>query len=207
MGYAILCITACFMLVTLFCPALQANDEMISTREGKWAFGLQIGPSFVTQDLDTDEETKGETGIIVNGNLLYSFSETLALGIDFEWERHSVKESGIGIGAGHTFSFIPFIQYRLIQSEEFIPYIHLGLGANMNFFSENDNLGGFSLEPGNTVAVKVAGGLDYYIKENLALNGMLGWKWNSGIYDFEGFSGDFNVSAFSLLFGIRYFFQ
>ncbi len=36
------------------------------------------------------------------------------------------------------------------------------------------------VEPDNTFALQIGGGVDYFIKDNIAINGELVWKLNSG---------------------------
>lgn len=54
------------------------------------------------------------------------------------------------------------------------------------------------------IAFKIAGGFDYFLNSNIALNPEIGWKGNSGK---DKDSIDFNVSGVAIVLGIRYYFD
>jgi hypothetical protein len=49
----------------------------------------------------------------------------------------------------------------------------------------------------------VAGGLDFPITPNLAVNGEVAWKHDSGTFQANGVDNNFNASPLMFLFGLR----
>jgi opacity protein-like surface antigen len=55
----------------------------------------------------------------------------------------------------------------------------------------------------STFAFRVAGGLDFPITQNLAVNGEVAWKKDSGTFESGGVQRNFNASPLMFLFGLR----
>jgi len=195
------------------CPTPDAFAQNI---RGKWGVGLRVGPSILTQDVSGSIEAN--TGPIISGNILYGLTDNFSMGLNLEWETHQAESVG-DIGDINIFSLIPFIEFRPGGRQAFSPYASLGIGININSFNEESGLfcvttigSGFcKIEPENTFALKFAGGFDYFVTPNLALNAEIGWKLNSGDSDVKvsgvgTISDDFRASVFNLLFGLRYYF-
>jgi hypothetical protein len=107
--------------------------------QGKWGLGIHAGPSFMTQDINSEEPSDvGKVGPIVNGEIVYIMQDG-ALGLSVEWERHKVKESNVDLGDGTTISILPFTELRIPATENIIPYVSLGLGININSFNESSS--------------------------------------------------------------------
>ncbi len=94
----------------------------------------------------------------------------------------------------------------------FVPYGTLAVGININSFDEDSIIAPLQVEPDNTFALKVGMGADYFVTPELALNGELGWKLNSGDTEFS-LPGvlptgtlDTDLSAISFIAGVRYYF-
>lgn len=66
------------------------------------------------------------------------------------------------------------------------------------------------ISPKNTVAVKLGGGLDYFVTPHLALNAEMGWKWNAYTVRSRGLPvahlNRLKTSNASFLLGLRYHF-
>jgi opacity protein-like surface antigen len=174
--------------------------------------GFRAGAGILTQDLTTGLE--GDLGPVVSGNFFYAVdhgNHGALLGLNIEWETHGVDVFGADLGDATTISLIPFVELRGAGMAPITPYVSLGLGANINSFDLSSAAGPFisKLDPPVTFALKVGGGADYFIDKNVALNGEIGWKYNSGDADVcSGGCGtiDWDSSVFSFLFGVRYFF-
>ncbi len=193
-------------------PAAEAQNI-----QGKWGLGFRGGASFLTQDPLVGVE--GDAGPIVSGNIVYGLTKVVALGFNVEWETHGTELLGVDFGRTTTVSLLPFVEFRGINGQ-FVPYGVLGAGININSFDESDEFvtgciivfgAPCDVEPENTFALKVGAGADYFVTPTLVVNTELGWKLNSGDADSEigGITvgtDDFDVSAFSLLFGVRAYF-
>ena len=185
--------------------------------KGKFGLGLRGGPSVYSQDVG--DGVDGDAGPVVSLVLTYGITDFLSLGFNVEWETHNIDDLGVvdnGGGNLRTISLLPLIELRK-DFGSLTPYAFVGAGLNFNTFDEDKVLDSANIvvEPDNTFAFKVGAGADYFITQNWAFNTELGWKLNKG--DIKGtiFSGvtptlsdkdDFNASAFSALFGIRYYF-
>jgi len=63
-------------------------------------------------------------------------------------------------------------------------------------FGEDDNLGPSILSADNTLALRLAGGIDFPIIQYRVLNTELAWKRNNGSFEFNGANqGTFDASA------------
>ncbi|MHB8481449.1 MAG: hypothetical protein ACYDBV_01740 [Nitrospiria bacterium] len=195
------------------------------TFNGKWEQGVRFGPSFTTQDIA--DQTTGDLGPVLNYNISYGLSDRFLMGLNLEWEKHRIKDrpSGFYFGDESTLSIIPTIEYHIIgvstqQLINYSPYILGGIGVNINSFSESDNLNtacapiACKISPKNTLALKIGGGIDFFITSNLALNGEMDLKMNNGTADISGnYSGftstssaDNQMTVFSFLLGARYYY-
>ena len=70
-----------------------------------------------------------------------------------------------------------------IGFEWVIPYASLGAGLNVHSFSNGAQLGNDSVSFPDTFALRVAGGLDFPITSNLAVNSEVAWKKDSGSFE------------------------
>jgi opacity protein-like surface antigen len=84
-----------------------------------------------------------------------------------------------------------------------IPYASVGAGINVHSFDNATRLGNESVSFPSTFAFRVAGGLDFPITPNLAVNGEVAWKHDSGTFQANGVDNNFNASPLMFLFGLR----
>ena len=194
--------TALLSLAVLYSGIGQAKHS--PPIKGKWGFGVRSGVSVYTSgDIDG-----GDTAPIVSGLLTYGVSDWLNVGFNAEWEEHDV----LG-GDFRTISLLPSAELRANFSY-LVPYFSFGLGINLNSFDRNSSTraAGVNVDPDDTVAFKVGLGADYFLTRAFALNTELGWKFNNANSDFRSPLGlisnvDTDASAFSALFGFRYYFR
>lgn len=85
-----------------------------------------------------------------------------------------------------------------------MPYLSTGMGININSFSEA--AGTPTIDVSNTFAFRLAGGMDYPLTSNLALNTEVAWKRNRGGIEVGGAQGNFDATSMNLLLGLRYTF-
>ena len=172
---------------------------------GVWVCGE--APSVYSQNVASGID--GDVGPVVSGVVTYGVTDFLSLGFNVEWETHNIDDL---FGDAHTVSLLPLVELRK-EFGSLTPYAFVGAGLNINWFDEDSVLksANIKIEPENTFAFKVGAGADYFFTQNWAFNTELGWKLNNGDAKVK-FAGDtlgkddYKASAFSALFGIRYYF-
>lgn len=189
--------------------------------DGRLGVGLRAGGSFLSQDVDPGVEGNG--GPMAGLHVFYGASNTRLLGVSIEWEGHQIEQmdlacNGCDLGNAVVVSVLPTAHFRNLDLGNFVPYLSLGLGVNVNRFNESvrfsESCPGCTITPKHTVALKIGGGADYFVTPNLALNGEWGWKVNAGETksDLRQVGRDrltlrdYRLNTFSFLFGFRYFY-
>lgn len=204
---------------------------------GKWIFGLQAGVSILPRDVGNGNGTvtDGAEGFVVSERLLYRMADSVALGVHFEMEGHDIQNIApvpVSFGTSRTVSSMVVMEFYppiwpifagALSHYPLFPYGLVGVGQNRNTFAESDAFSkncnpssACKVALGNTLAVKVAAGVDYFIAPDLSINTEIGWKLNSGpsristtnseggiIISNDGYEG----SALSFVVGMRYFFE
>ena len=177
--------------------------------EGRWTAGIRAGFSPITQQMFVGSDTS--VGPVVNFLGMYGINKWMNAGLMLEWNRHSVNtERGRDIGTLNTVSLLPTVEFRPGRYGRAIPYGSVGIGVNVNSFSEDDayKRTSGSVSPANTFAFRLAGGIDYPLSDRMALNTEVAWKRNRGGIDLAGTdAGPFDASSINLLFGVKYIFR
>jgi len=194
-------------------PAPAAASEQAKGRSvgGDFVFGLRAGLIVPTQQILENLSSGTSTGPLVNLEGYYVLREWVRLGLMFEWQRYKINARDAEVGTLNTFSLLPVIELRptrdlmrnTVGFEWVIPYASLGAGLNVHSFSNGAQLGNDSVSFANTFAFRVAGGFDFPITSNLAVNTEMAWKRDSGNFERNGLNGDFNASSLMFLFGLR----
>jgi opacity protein-like surface antigen len=177
--------------------------------EGRWTAGFRAGFSPLTQEMFAGTDTS--VGPVLNFMGMYGINKWMNVGLMLEWNRHSVDtERGRDIGTLNTVSLLPTVEFRPGRFGRVVPYGSVGIGVNVNSFSEDDTYKrtSGSVSPANTFAFRLAGGVDYPLNDRLALNTELAWKRNRGGLELAGAdAGSFDASSINLLFGVKYTFR
>ena len=194
-------------------PAPAAASEQAKGRSvgGDFVFGLRAGLIVPTQQILENLSSGTSTGPLVNLEGYYVLREWVRLGLMFEWQRYKINARDAEVGTLTTFSMLPVVELRptrdlmrnTVGFEWVIPYASLGAGLNVHSFSNGAQLGNDSVSFANTFALRVAGGFDFPITSNLAVNTEMAWKRDSGNFERNGLTGDFNASSLMFLFGLR----
>lgn len=162
------------------------NDGMAEPR--KWTTAFRVGPSFITQRSALDT-----AGPALNFQGLYGMNRWFRLGGMLEWSNHGFDRSSHSLD---TVTLLPLLlEYRPGHFGPVIPYLSTGIGVNINSNDVSDSF-----------AWRTAGGIDYAMSnwfpnlpKGLMLNTEVAWNRNHANI------GD--LSALSMLFGVRYTFQ
>src|SRR6478736_5031712 len=200
--------------------AAAAASEQAKGRSvgGDFVFGLRAGLIVPTQQILENLSSGTSVGPLINLEGYYVLTEWVRLGLMFEWQRYKINGRGAEVGTLSTFSFLPVVEFRptrdllrnTVGFEWLIPYASLGAGLNAHSFSNGAQLGNESISFPTTFALRVAGGFDFPITSNLAVNTEMAWKKDSGTFDRTaatgGLTGDYNASSLMFLFGLRFHF-
>ena len=176
---------------------------------GRWTAGFRAGFSPLTQEMFAGTDTS--VGPVLNFMGMYGINKWMNVGLMLEYNRHSVSTEGPqDIGTLNTVSLLPTVEFRPGRFGRVVPYGSVGIGVNVNSFSEDDTFKrtAGSVSPANTFAFRLAGGVDYPLNDRLALNTELAWKRNRGGLELAGAdAGSFDASSINLLFGVKYTFR
>ena len=153
-------------------------------------------------------------GPALNFQGLYGLNKWMNVGLMLEWEHRSVdlQRTNTDVGSLNTVSLLPMVEFRPGRLGRLIPYASAGIGVNVNSFSEDDTFkrAGGKVDPTNTFAFRLAGGVDYPLNSHLALNTEIAWKRNRSGVDTSNLgtaaNTSFDASSFNFLFGARYTF-
>ncbi len=179
----------CALAVLVSPSAVAAEWEHEGMAEpGKWTAGFRVGPSFITQG-----SVLNTTGPALNFQALYGINQWFRLGSMLEWENHGFDRAS---GSLDTVTLLPLLlEYRPGHFGGVIPYVSTGIGVNINSDDVQDSF-----------AWRTAGGVDYALSNwfpsaptGLMLNAEVAWKRNQADIG--------ELSAISMVFGVRYTFQ
>ncbi len=132
----------------------------------------------------------------------YGIDKNLSIGLSLSRRQTDIDYERIGTTEKWsesitTYTLMPLIQLRAPASEIFTPYLNFGLGININDVMEN------------FLAIKIGGGMDYFITEDISLNINADWFYNTAKAKTERSgipAGDVDLNSVQILFGVRYFF-
>jgi hypothetical protein len=137
-----------------------------------------------------------------------------------EWHQHSINLWGPKLGTLGVFSILPTVEFRPDRGtrerlgwesfvnynlglKSLIPYVSLGLGANVHSFSNSNEVTARAESFSTTFALRAATGFDIAINSKWSFNTELAWNRDSGTYNFNGQEAGFNASSLNLLVGVR----
>ncbi len=212
-------VLAIVFVTTCGLAEVQAHSEegkSITPPRHGWGFSARTGPSFPTTDLFKNNDN--EPGPALNVSFFYSFKRLLNVGVMAEYDHHRVEESGFDkTGEFQTLSLMPFVEVHS-NFGRISPYASLGLGVNINDFDETDRRNNFCgttircrVNPENTVALRVGGGMDIFLNDHVALNLEVAWKSNKGDAKFRFnritvAKDDFKAHTVIGLIGVKFYF-
>jgi opacity protein-like surface antigen len=205
-GFKARAIGVLFVALTSLFPfsAPVSAEEFGGIEPGRWVLGVRAGFAPLTQQLS--EDTSTSVGPLVNFQGMYSLNNWFLVGMILEWERHgvSVQRSDADLGHQDTVSVLPTVEIRPARLDQFIPYVNMSFGVNINSFGEDTPV---RISPSNTFAWRLGWGTDYQLNERFALNLEWAYKRNDGhTTDTGGQNNDWNASSFGFLFGGKMFF-
>jgi outer membrane protein len=173
-------------------------------KDGRFQIGLRGGLSILSQEFLAG--TDGDLGSALNVQAMYGLNKWFSVGLMVDWERRSIdtERPSLDLGRLDTVSLLPTLEFRPGRFGDAMPYLSTGIGINFNSFSEAG--GTPRTDVSNTFAFRLAGGVDYPLTSNMALNTEVAWKRNRGGIEVGGAEGNFDATSMSLLLGLRYTF-
>jgi outer membrane protein len=195
--------------LTIFCMALALTMSGTAGAEeiaGKFGVTGRIGflvpaDSEATTVYGTDiQNISTNVGFAGGGGFLYGINKNFAAELDITYTGFT----GDRIFGCFDFNIINIAlggQYRFKEMSKFTPYVGAGIDILVNGADNGYNV---DTVPG----IHLAGGVDYFLTKNLALNSELKFVVapNADITTFGGLKvGNFDPSSFSMTFGVRYF--
>ena len=191
------------VVTSLLLTAAGALAESIQGRAGvtgRVGFLIPADSDFGDFKIDTD------AGFIGGGGIIYGYDRNIALEMDV---THSWFSGNLPSGPDRgefSITNIAFgVQYRFIVTDpKFAPYAVGGLDILVNEY-ETEN--GAKTDVDTVVGIHVAGGLDYFLRKEIALNAEVKAVVapNADI-NRAGTGGNFDPSSVAGTFGVRYFF-
>ena len=206
-------------------PGLSKYDQR-KDFAGAWVVGLAGGMDVPTQGITS--EINSSLNYDVNLNALYGVAhfETIPLntlvGLTLDISGHPVNlaSNDFNLGQATSFSILPTLEFRSDKINNFSIYGSLGVGANINFYSNSSAFDAIcsadsiscNFSPGDSFAFRVALGIDYFTTPNLAVNSEVGYLFNdptstavlAGRGAFASGTGPTNLSTFFWLIGFHY---
>lgn len=173
-------------------------------KEGRFQIGIRGGLSILTQEFLAG--TDGALGSVLSAQAMYGLNKWFSVGLMLDWERRGIdtERPSLDLGRLDTVSLLPTLEFRPGRFGNAMPYLSTGMGININSFSEA--AGTPTIDVSNTFAFRLAGGMDYPLTSNLALNTEVAWKRNRGGIEVGGAQGNFDATSMNLLLGLRYTF-
>lgn len=168
---------------------------------GRIGFLVPADSDFNTQKLETD------AGFNFGGGLIYGIDRNFAAELDISrTEFGSNLTNGVDAGDFEIVNIALGGQYRFqISQPNFTPYVGAGLSILLSELERN----GSKIDIDTTVGFYGAGGIDYFLTKQIALNaeGRIVIAPETDIHGGAAGGGNFDPSHFSGMFGVRFFFN
>ncbi|HSE59415.1 MAG TPA: outer membrane beta-barrel protein [Nitrospiraceae bacterium] len=173
-------------------------------KEGRFQIGVRAGLSLLSQEFLAG--TDGGLSHALNVQAMYGLNKWFSAGLMVDWERRGIDNEtpSLDLGTLNTVSILPTLEFHPGRFGNAMPYLSTGIGVNVNSFSET--AGTPRTDVSNTFAFRLAGGVDFPLTSNMALNTEVAWKRNRGGIEVGGAEGNFDATTMSLLVGLRYTF-
>jgi outer membrane protein len=147
-----------------------------------------------------------DLGLIGGGGFIYGITDNIAVDLDITHTGYSAEGASTAKNDFDTTSISFGGQYRFLNLPiaKLVPYGGVGLDILVNDIDSS----GFSVD--NTVGIHIKGGVDYFIRKELALTGELKGilSPDADINDAAGRKvGNFDPTSLVVTFGVRYFFN
>ena len=149
-----------FVALITLCASSNAYAAFTGDRVGKWDIGVNVSGA-IPDDSDVD------SAVYVGGSLSYGVAEWFALGFESGWAGFGESSAGIDIDEDAV-PILGDIIFRFPTQSEWKPYALVGLGVIV--WNVDSNIPGLNLDIDTAFAAKFAGGVDYFVNDNWALN-------------------------------------
>lgn len=159
------------VILTVLMVVMGASFCFAADGTGKFSVGLKAGAGIPT-------ESGEDTGFGLIGDVYYGINKYIDLGIESGWQRLDWGS----IGDVDIFPLLFNVKLKASDwiNDKFTPYLVTGLGVG--FFNVNESSGyTINIDPG--FAMKLGGGVEYLITNNLAIDVEASWVYIASDYD------------------------
>jgi outer membrane protein len=198
-------------IIVLACMALAvtlaAGNAMADSIQGRFGVTGRLGFLIPTDSDFGDLKLETDAGFVGGGGFIYGIDKNWAAEIDVtRTEFGSNRVSGANTGDFGITNISLGAQYRfMIPLQQLVPYAGGGLDILLNDYKTEK---GIKTDVDTVVGVHLAGGIDYFILKQLALNAEArAVIAPEADITLPGASGHFDPSSFSGTVGVRFFFN
>ncbi|GAM09554.1 hypothetical protein OR1_01834 [Geobacter sp. OR-1] len=192
-----ICMTA--VLAISSAPTEAQNIKGKAGVTGRLGFIIPSDSDLGPYKIETD------AGFNFGGGFIYGIDKNWAAEVDVTHTNFGSEDPVGGNKGDFTVTNIALGgQYRFeINQPNLTPYV----GAGLDILLSDYDRPGYSVD--TTVGIHASGGIDYFLTRNIALNaeGKLLVAPETDINGPSGTKGNFDPSAFSGMFGVRFFFN
>ncbi|KAF0220506.1 MAG: outer membrane [Geobacteraceae bacterium] len=186
---------------------LVAGNAMADSIAGRFGMTGRIGFLIPADNDFNDRKLETDAGFVGGGGFIYGIDKNLAAEIDVtRTEFGSNLVSGPDQGDFGITNISLGVQYRfMITPQQLVPYAGGGLDILLNDYKRENRT---KPDVDTVVGVHLAGGIDYFVLKQLALNAEAkAVIAPEADINQPGNSGHFDPSSFSGTFGVRLFFN
>lgn len=175
---------------------------------GKVSIGIVAGGAFPTDD-DIDN------ALYLGGNMAYSFNNYFALGAEIGYSSWEDEAYGIDFGDVRVVPLLVdlYLRHPVDMGEHmFLPYAILGLGPVFFDYEESSllDLYGISVDMDTALGIKLGGGFDMFVSENVALNFEASYLMSDTEIEVSAFGGqasaEIDTDSWIINGGIKFYF-
>jgi outer membrane protein W len=213
-------------IVVLSFVMVLVSQSSFAQEAKKFAFGARVSYNIFQDDeielFNTNIDTEYDSSVSISADFTYLFNESFSLELSLGYLKTDMTVSRFGDKLGYgELTQIPILltgRYHFSVNDKVMPYIGLGVGYYLNDMEDADGNGDFFDDAPSGVnsfaddafGFHLAGGVEYFVTDNVALNLDLKYVLLSTTIGFDGAGYDENDSTTlnSFVFGIgaKYYF-
>jgi len=185
-----------------------AYAEGVKDMTGKTAVGLVAGGVF-PKDNDIDNTW------YLGGNFAYGINEYFAVGAEVGYTLWEDEEAGVDYGDIRAVPLLADVYLRYpteLGAQTVIPYIIGGIGVVFWDYDESSLLenNSITVNMDNSLGVKIGGGVDYFVSNNVALNLEGFYLWSEADASISAFgtyaAATVDTDSWIVTGGLKYYF-
>lgn len=193
------------LVFSIYCMAGAGHADELKDR---FSLGV-VGGGVFPKDSDIDDSW------YLGGNFAYGLNDYIALGAEVGYSSWDDKEGGVDYGDIRAVPILADIYVRTpleVGGKKLVPYAIGGIGVILWDYEESSLLtsNGISVSMDPELGVKLGGGADYFLTNNLAINFEGSYIWSDADVSVTAFGANaaatIDTDAWILNGGIKYYF-